>query len=339
MASPTPALLRAVRPTSARNVTPPPFNVLVPHPRSQAANGTALLNEARKLILDGAVHTGMELLVSGLGEHRRLTLGQEWTRFASAALEHPVRELAHQDPFTRRTFDKPRGYAGDALMLDYIYREVPLPSDTTEMGRAIYSYTSASPACQSVRCRRDILAEAIDEVAARTPAGARVLSIACGHLREAQRSEAVKAGALSTFVGLDQDEESLALLGREHVQLGVTPVAGSVRDILGARVAYRDMDLVYAAGLYDYLPPPVATRLTARLFAMLRSGGRLLVGNFCPNLHDIGYMESYMAWTLLYRTEADMEALAAEVPAGEIAGRRLFRDGPGNVVYLELQRQ
>ena len=32
-----------------------------------------------------------------------------------------IKRLAHQDPFTRRAFEKPRGYAGDAELLEYIH--------------------------------------------------------------------------------------------------------------------------------------------------------------------------------------------------------------------------
>ena len=37
------------------------------------------------------------------------------------ARDHEVFKLLQQDPNTRRAFDKPRGYAGDAVMLDYYY--------------------------------------------------------------------------------------------------------------------------------------------------------------------------------------------------------------------------
>ena len=40
-------------------------------------------------------------------------------------LTHPLGELLHRDPFTRRGFDKPRGYAGDAVLIDYLYATAP----------------------------------------------------------------------------------------------------------------------------------------------------------------------------------------------------------------------
>src|SRR5690242_11265267 len=45
-----------------------------------------------------------------------------WRRFiANEVRPHRVLKLAHQDPFLSRAYDKPRGYAGDAVLLDFIY--------------------------------------------------------------------------------------------------------------------------------------------------------------------------------------------------------------------------
>jgi hypothetical protein len=74
------------------------------------------------------------------------------------------------------------------------------------------------------------------------------------------------------------------------------------------------------------------------MFGMLAPGGRLIVANFCPELPDIGVMESYMAWRLIYRDEAEMEEIGAAVPEAEVASRRTFRDSGGNVVYLEIEK-
>jgi extracellular factor (EF) 3-hydroxypalmitic acid methyl ester biosynthesis protein len=165
-----------------------------------------------------------------------------------------------------------------------------------------------------------------------------VLSVACGHLREAQCADAVHDGAIAAFYALDQDPISIALLRAQHAPLGVTPTLGSVRDVLAGRAAFPGLTLAYAAGLYDYLPTPVAARLTARMFDMLAPGGRLIVANFCPELRDVGMLESFMAWNLIYRDEAGMREVAAELPADRVASQRMFRDPGGNVVYLEVER-
>ena len=44
----------------------------------------------------------------------------------------------------------------------------------------------------------------------------KILSAACGHLREAQLSQAVKDKRICEYVGLDQDEASLEVVHAEQ---------------------------------------------------------------------------------------------------------------------------
>ena len=52
---------------------------------------------------------------------RRGQQPEGWPEYARLCLSYPLRGLVHQDPFTYRALSKPRGYAGDAVMMDYIY--------------------------------------------------------------------------------------------------------------------------------------------------------------------------------------------------------------------------
>ncbi len=69
---------------------------------------------------------------------------------------------------------------------------------------------------------------------------------------------------------------------------------------------------------------------------MLSHGGQLLIANFAPNHHDIGYMESCMDWWLKYRDEGQVLKLATGIH--ESHASKTFRDVPGNLVFLELTR-
>jgi SAM-dependent methyltransferase len=265
------------------------------------------------------------------------TPGSDWDSFAKEQFHnHPFRKLVHASPFSRRSYEQPRGYAGDAETLDYIYGLKPL-ENVSDFGRAVFDWEYQTQSCRSVRARVGILAKTIDEVAAARPR-ARMLSIACGHLREARLSGALQESRVEEFLALDQDEESLALIARESEGTPIRAVAGSVRSLLTGKTTFQDLDLVYAAGLYDYLTEPVATRLTALMFRMLRPGGRLLVANFHPDLGDTALMETMMRWWLIYRNEDEVARLAGEIDRAAIASENVFRDVHGNVVYLDLTR-
>jgi hypothetical protein len=281
----------------------------------------------------------MATLVSGLNELRRAASPEEWrTMLQPQVLSHRVGSLVWQDPFTAHSYKKPRGYAGDAALLDYIYGHAPPPPQTSLLGREIFKFTCNSHAPRSVRARAGVLAEMIDQTADEFPSP-RILSIACGHVRELHRSKAVSAGKIGEFLALDQDTQSLDHVASEFAPANVKPVLASVRSILAEKSTFERLNLVYAAGLYDYLSDRVAARLTRLMFDMLAPGGRLLVANFTPRLGDIGYMETFMAWDLIYREPDQMTSLAKDIASSEWHSHRLFWDEQESIVFLEISKR
>jgi extracellular factor (EF) 3-hydroxypalmitic acid methyl ester biosynthesis protein len=272
-------------------------------------------------------------------EARREESPAEWAGYARTCLGHPLAGLLHQDPFTERAFSKPRGYAGDAVMMDFIYglgETARAACEATPLGRAIFQYMGTRPSAQAVRYRRRLLAGLIDQAAQR--GGARVLAIAAGHLREVELSTAVKSGAISEFVALDQDEDSLSEVDQHYGRLGIRTLPGSVRQILSGKVTLREYDFVYAAGLFDYLSAPVAGALTQRMFDMVRPGGRMLIPNFRIGTRDRGYMESFMDWHLIYRNEKDMCGLVSVLPKRSVADFQIFDHDVDTVTYLMVSK-
>ena len=299
--------------------------------------GVELLNSTHADLLRSDIGN-LEVFVSGLKTIRDEMTTIEWRSFiADVVASHPVRALLHEDPFTRRAFEKPRGYPGDAELLDLIYRDNPFTGPLSERGATIHHWTYNGSALVSVRERRERLAAWIDRIADERPSP-RILSVACGHLREAQASKAVRQHRVAEFVGLDQDAETIAVVEREQREFNVAPIVTSSRRLLVAPRTWGTFDFVYSAGLYDYLSEPMARGLTASMFQAVKPGGLLLIANFAPELRDIGYMEAIMDWNLIYRDERAVDSLANGIPAHEIDRRTLFRDVPGNVVYLAIHK-
>lgn len=257
--------------------------------------------------------------------------------------QHPVLDVSHESPFVQRCFAKPRGYAGDAVMLDFIYRHPanqPLTRRATARGRQLMQAGLTTPAPRAVRNRCRLLADEIDALCCRNPQ-AEILSLACGHLREAEHSSALAEGGFGRFVALDQDPESVATVQRDQGALGVEAREGSVKTILArGRRDYGEFDFIYAAGLYDYLSDRVAARLLGALYGMLKPGGRVWVANFVPDIADVGFMEAIMDWWLIYRDAPAMKALATDGLAGytDVASVRTFHETERNVVFLEAVR-
>ena len=258
-----------------------------------------------------------------------------WPELARRCSAHALRDLLLNDPFTWRAFAKPRGYAGDAVMMDYIYglgEAENAMRTATPLGRSIFRYMDSRPSARAVRYRRTLIAGLLDRAAERTDP--RVLAIAAGHLREVDLSAAVQGRKLAEFVAIDQDEASLAVVSRDYGHLGVTAQPGSVRQILSGKANLGQYDLVYAAGLYDYLSAPAGRALTRRMFEATRPGGTLLIPNFLTGIADAGYMEAFMDWRLIYRDHAQMYNLAADIPAHQVASLEVFNDPDDTIAFL-----
>ena len=281
----------------------------------------------------------LERLRVTLTELRRNGTDDTWAIVNAWLRAHPVWSLMQQDPFIRRAQEKPRGYPGDAVLIDYIYGASSTKPEIAALpaqAAVLHDFITSAAAPRAVRYRRQFTAEIIDEVARTHGAGIRVVSIAAGHLREAELSHAAQAG-LAEFVAIDQDAESLATIRRSMTAFKVETIEGSVRQIVADKLRIPDADLVYALGLFDYLPQPVAKRLTELMLEAVRPGGVLLIPNFLPGIGDIGWMESFMDWKLIYRRDAEMLDLLGDWT--NVARAEIHRDPDHNITFLKVYRR
>lgn len=288
---------------------------------------------------DQRVNECMEELFLAMRDRRNNSTEPEWREFVQVCRRHPLLQLLHQDPFTYRAFSKPRGYAGDARLMDFIYgREEQWPSPPAgPLGLRIFDYTTLAPAAEGVRARRAFVSSRIDRLAEDVPR-AHVLSIAAGHLREANLSSALRRRRLGRMVALDADAKSLAEVENCYGRYGVEAIPSKFRRLLSNKLQLGQFDLVYSTGLFDYLDQPIGRRLTSTMFRMLRARGSLIVANFLPNVRDIGYMEAFMDWNLIYRSRRDMVDLTMEIPEAEIRQVQIQAEEQQNIIFLQVTR-
>lgn len=277
--------------------------------------------------------------VMGLHAIRNSLSYAGWQRLIPVARAHEVAAYFLQDPFTRWSAVKPRGYSGDAGLLDFIYGHESVKEHiegASDLGRALYGYTRMAASSVAVRERRDILARMVDEIGASKPGECEILTIAAGHLREGSLSELVKNDGLKRWVALDQDPSSVATVAEEHRGTKIEATEGSVRTVLARGERLGRFDFIYAAGLYDYLAHKVAVKLTRKALEMLKPGGKFLFANFSDDFPDDGYMESFMHWALLLRTEEDMWAVIREAGEGFSYDAEVFYGNNRAIVYATM---
>lgn len=261
--------------------------------------------------------------------------------FAQAAL-HPLMLRA---PFVFRTFTKPLGYAGDYGMVNQIIEDPRQgPSTYFQVVNAMFLH---APVAQAHRNRIDILLARLGGTArAAGDCTASVLNVGCGPAIEIQRFIATDPQPQRLrFTLVDFSEETLNY-ARSRIEeacrvhgktVQVDYVQESVLELVkrGAarsRLDERSFDLVYCAGLFDYLSDKVCARLLLFFTALAKPRGRVLV----TNVHSVNpqrvLMEHLLEWYLVYRNERELEAV---LPAAR-ADTAVYTDATGANVFAEF---
>ena len=322
-----------------------PVIYAIKSPAERNAELISMLDDTHRTLLDSQgnrdhVATALSRIFGGLERQKASCTADEWQSCIQTCRDHGLLATLHEDPFTGRAYAKPRGYAGDAELLDLIY----LPEErwpdpiATPLGLDIYRYTNSAPAAEGVRARRGFVADLIDQTASEKR-GRDILAIAAGHLREANLTTALKRRRVGRFVALDADPISLKEIDRAYGAYGVETVPSSFSALITNRLKLGTFDLIYSTGLFDYLSANTGRRLVTTLFDMLKPGGQLVVANFMPGIRDIGFMETFMDWKLIYRTRQDMVDLTMEIDESEIRDLAIFAAENRNIIFLKISKQ
>lgn len=293
-----------------------------------------LLDVAHDEILDKDYYFSFKYLETELTKLYDRINPKDMAVIRAEARLHPLFSLCQQDPFTNRAFSKPRGYAGDAVMLDYIYNGAP-PEGTSSPGAGIFTCTTRGSMGFSVLYRKNLLNAYINESIVKTRS-ARILSVAAGHCREVHNSLALSDFFNGEMIAMDQDmhsceEVDTAYNGRiKSVVMGIKELFKSTSS------KFDTFDLIYSAGLYDYLPSDIATKLSNKLKSLLKPNGRLIIGNFNQNTIARGYMDFIMDWNLIYRDKVGLQNVMGDLTGYDV---NTFNDPHSNVSYVEILKK
>jgi len=268
-------------------------------------------------------------------------------RFAQQEL-HP---LVMQSPFGHRTFSKPLGYAGDYEMVNMMLRS-PFEGETTYAKLLNLFLVGTGPA-EAHRNRIDILIDKIRRTAFKAASEnrrAQIFNFACGPAAEIQRFiETESISENCDFVLLDFSKETLDYTQNKieeskkksgYKKAGIKLIHKSVNDVLRNAIGLRDsesdtlkdFDLIYCAGLFDYLSDKICAKLLSLFFSQLRQGGNLLATNVHSNNPIKALMEHIFEWYLIYRDEQNFLSLM------NTKEKHVYLDKTGFNIFLEVQK-
>lgn len=226
------------------------------------------------------------------------------------------------------SLSKPHGYAGDFEIIDRIYtRRVSARNEYRRWDE--FFHAQAAP--KAVRNRADVIGRLLSELAD-LPAQSNVLNVGSGPGRDIATWLSSNPTARVQVTCIDRDPKALAysrtLLSEEMNQRVQLIEANALR-----YRADRRYDLVWSAGLFDYLSDGLAVLLLKRLLASTQPGGRIVVGNFSPENSTRQYMELFGEWFLIHRDAGALCKLA------EQAGGRsytVFSEAEGVNLFLVI---
>jgi extracellular factor (EF) 3-hydroxypalmitic acid methyl ester biosynthesis protein len=291
-----------------------------------------------------AMHERLERVSEGIEAELR-PVHQNFTK-------RQLHPLVMCSPFAYRTYHKPLGYAGDYEMVDMILRD---PYEGGSLFAKVVNlwFLSQWPA-RAHRNRIKHLKGLLKEESRRGAGRGRpirVLNLGCGPAREIQ--EFLAEDALcdhAQFNLLDFNEETvqhtsriLDELKRRYARRTLIQMQKkSVQQVLkeGAKPVVdapdRRYDLVYCAGLFDYLPDRTCVQLMNVFYDWLEPGGLLVATNVedCKPFRHM--LEFVLDWHLIYRSVKKSAALLPRRVEAENA--RILKDPTEVNVFIEVRK-
>jgi extracellular factor (EF) 3-hydroxypalmitic acid methyl ester biosynthesis protein len=190
----------------------------------------------------------------------------------------------------------------------------------TLFARCMERYFVDVPEGKAVRNRGRYLFEKITNKINSQKGKTKILSLACGPAMEVQYLIQEKAHLLNSdleFHFIDQDIEALKECQKQLETLRLKYKFKSkffyhnqaIKNIIESGLEENNFDLIYSAGLFDYLSDAVAQYAANQLFKGIKKGGQVIVGNFdvkAPNRFGLSLVTD---WNLIYRSEADLHRL------------------------------
>lgn len=266
----------------------------------------------------------MEELNAALPEFKEAMAGSDYEEVMWGYVFKEIYPYLMRSKFAERAYFKPKGYAGDFLMMEHIYANIP--KGDGRLGEIIDRFCLQRPGSLAIHGRRRLLREqlaAISTANAREGKVTRIMNLACGPNRElfdfladCPHSQLIEA------LCVDIDPEALQYTN-QHVntfqhRAAIRLMSENVIKWSLGRVSHQlgKLDIIYSAGLCDYLDQRLFRALIKQCHAHLNPGGTLILGNFTA-YPDSLFLDKLLKWELIYRNEADLREIFAPTPFGE----------------------
>jgi len=275
-------------------------------------------------------------LLDAAESYERKEKNPERIREMRAAFHRSTHRIFEKSYLVNRARTWPSGYQGDHKTLETVYRNIPLSKG---IGYYIDLYALRSTLAFGVRNRLKMLSSLLkEELKGRTRP--KVLNIGCGSSRELLDIIPEIVNSRTRITCLDSDEDALLF---SQNRISYTEAASQIGfrkynalRLFDAETALNDIgkqDIIYSAGLFDYLDSDFLVKVLSTLYSLLNTGGKLVA----PFKDAERYRASNFHWITDWdgfkqRTEKDFSAILRNAGMSSDA-IQVRRDDTGAIIF------
>jgi len=213
--------------------------------------------------------------------------------------------------FVNRARTWPFGYPGDHEMLERTYNGMPVADEG--IGLYIDTYFLSRTLARGVRERKRVLSQLVQSEIEKRPTNTRIMNIGCGSSREIFDIGAALNSYQPKFTFLDFDEKatfySKQLLDNASIDTSDFVFkkfnALKLSNAEYTQKQFGNQDIIYSAGLFDYLKTNVLTKIITSLYANLNEGGIIIAPFKDANNYNTFDYHWIGDWAYFYQRSID----------------------------------
>ncbi len=215
-------------------------------------------------------------------------------------------------------FFKPRGYAGDYIIIENIYNNI---SSSKDLGFCIDQTFLRDDYAKAVRSRMEKMKHLLNDFISNSGVNLNIINIACGSSREIRHlleERSLPDTKEITFNLIDHDQEALAFSKEnieQHLYGSITCryIQQNVYDYIYSpdehTEMFRSSDLVYSIGLADYLSDDALKKFISFTYRLLKNNGTLIIAHKDSKNYNPLSADWWCDWTFNLRNENEVVAL------------------------------
>jgi extracellular factor (EF) 3-hydroxypalmitic acid methyl ester biosynthesis protein len=231
------------------------------------------------------------------------------------AFRELIKPILNKNTMYGHGYEKPLGYSGDYLLIEKIYKEYV--SEDPRFTKWDKHY-QANGAAHAVRNRKSYFIKTLEQLYYLSVLPTKVLILGSGPATDVYEFFTKHPDADVSFDLLDIDQCAIDYAAKKNEKF--LDKINFIRMNVLRFFPGKKYDLIWSAGLFDYLNDRLFTGLVRRFKDNLNLNGEMIIGNFSPGNPTKRIMEVVSDWYLIHRSNKQLTDIAVQagIPRGSV---------------------